>query len=105
MTPLGYFDLEESLSLPRSHALHQHALPPRAMARPDDDVTHRHTQLLTEKSTQGFIGRAIDRWRGNTNLQCVAMEAGVSQARRIGLDVDGEQCAFPHCPVWESREG
>jgi len=60
------------------------------MSGADDDMTHRHSQLFTEKSTQGFISHTIDGWRSKTDLQRVAMDAGKFRAFGIRLGMNSE---------------
>lgn len=49
------------------------------------------TKPLSQKSTQRLVGCALDRWRGYPKLQRIPMHPDVLGARRLGLNLHGQE--------------
>lgn len=69
----------------------QQYLVPRGLATFQFDRRLCQAQPLRDKRQQRGVCPAVDRWRGEANLQRVAVQAGHFAAFRAGLDMDGQR--------------
>ena len=70
---------------------HQQDLAPRRLATFQRHRSLWHAQPLGNKLKQGSVRPAFARWRRDTNLQRVAMQAKHFASPRCGLNMDGQR--------------
>ena len=58
------------------------------MAALDDDCGRRKFERIGKEPEQCQVGPAVDRRRGETDFQGIAMQSGTSSGLRAGLDVE-----------------
>ncbi len=71
----------------RTDSPQENALTPSGCPGTDLDGTQREAERLGQKPAQFFIGRALDRRRGDSELQRISVKPGVLSARSSGQDV------------------
>lgn len=64
----------------------------------DGDPGARDPEPLRHKSDERLIRPPVDRWRGDAELESVAVKSGRCRALRTGLDVQGESPALGRPP-------
>ena len=51
-------------------------------------------KTVGKKGAQRLIGSTVDGWSRDAESQGVAMETGEGRSSRLGLEIDGQNCAF-----------